>query len=77
MPGPATPGWSVDVAGFRDQRCAAWWDRFQSEGDSGLVERSRRPHRLAAQKVFADQEAIILGLRRERRLGVKQLRNEL
>jgi transposase InsO family protein len=32
---------------------------------------------LAAQKVFADQEALILSLRRERRLGVKQLRNEL
>lgn len=35
------------------------------------------PHRLAAQKVLADQEALILSLRRERRLGVKQLRNEL
>lgn len=33
--------------------------------------------RLAAQKVFADQEALILLLRRERKLGVKQLRNEL
>ena len=54
-----------------------WWRRFQSEGDAGLIEKSRRPHRFAAQKVFADQEAIILALRRERRLGVKQLRNEL
>lgn len=54
-----------------------WWRRFQSEGEAGLIEKSRRPHRFAAQKVFADQEAIILALRRERRLGVKQLRNEL
>ena len=54
-----------------------WWRRFQSEGEAGLIEKSRRPHRFAAQKVFAEQEAIILALRRERRLGVKQLRNEL
>jgi hypothetical protein len=32
---------------------------------------------VAGQKVFAEQEALILSLRRERRLGVKQLRNEL
>lgn len=54
-----------------------WWRRYQADGEAGLVEHSRRPHRLAAQKVFADQEALILSLRRERRLGVKQLRNEL
>jgi transposase InsO family protein len=54
-----------------------WWRRYQADGEAGLVEHSRRPHRLAAQKVFAAQEALILSLRRERRLGVKQLRNEL
>ena len=54
-----------------------WWRRYQADGETGLVEHSRRPRRLAAQKVFADQEALILSLRRERRLGVKQLRNEL
>src|SRR4051794_5384665 len=54
-----------------------WWRRYQTDGEAGLVEHSRRPHRLAAQKVFADQEALILSLHRERRLRVKQLRNEL
>ena len=54
-----------------------WWRRYQADSEAGLVEHSRRPHRLAAQKVFADQEALILSLHRERRLGVKQLRNEL
>jgi transposase InsO family protein len=54
-----------------------WWRRYQSDGEAGLLEHSRRPHRLAAQKVFADQETLILSLRRDRRLGVKQLRNEL
>jgi transposase-like protein len=54
-----------------------WWRRHQADGEAGLIDRSRRPHRLAAQRVFAAQEALILSLRRERRLGVKQLRNEL
>jgi hypothetical protein len=36
---------------------------------AGLVEHSRRLHYLAAQMVFADQEALILLLRREWRLG--------
>src|SRR5690606_24504801 len=54
-----------------------WWRRYQADGEAGLVDCSRRPHRLAAQKVFSHEEAIILSLRRERRLGVKQLRNEL
>ncbi len=71
-------------AGFVCRRCGIsrptlrkWWRRYQTDGEAGLVERSRRPHRLATQKVFSDQEALILSLRRERRLGVKQLRNEL
>lgn len=54
-----------------------WWQRYQAAGADGLVEVSRRRGRLAAQKVFAAQEALILGLRRDRRLGIKQLRNEL
>jgi transposase-like protein len=31
-----------------------WWRRNQAAGEAGLAEHSRRPHRLAAQKVFAD-----------------------
>ena len=38
---------------------------------------SRRPRRLAKQKVFADQEALVVQLRRSRHLGIKQLRSEL
>ena len=54
-----------------------WWRRYKDNGEAGLVDRSRRPKRFAAQKVFASEEALILSLRRTRRLGVKQLRNEL
>ena len=54
-----------------------WWRSYQADGEAGLVNHCRRLHCLAAQKVFADQEVLILSLRRERRLGVKQLRNGL
>ena len=54
-----------------------WWRRYQVEGVAGLEARSHRPHRSPNRKVFADEEALILGLRRERKLGIKMLRNEL
>jgi hypothetical protein len=57
----------TDDAGLVCRRCGIsrptlrkWWRRFQVDGEAGLVEHSRRPHRLAAQKVFADQETLIL-----------------
>lgn len=51
--------------------------RYAAEGEAGLRERSRRPHCSAVLKVDNVQEARILELRRERRLGAKRLRNEL
>lgn len=54
-----------------------WLRRYEQEGEAGLRARSRRPHRSPALKVGETQEALILGLRRERRLGVKRLRHEL
>jgi hypothetical protein len=53
-----------------------WWRRYQAKGIVGLEERSRRPHRSASRKIFAEQEASIPELRRARQLGIKQLRNE-
>jgi transposase InsO family protein len=54
-----------------------WWRRYQAQGEAGLETRSHRPRRSPNRKVFADEEALILRLRRERRLGIKMLRNEL
>ena len=54
-----------------------WWRRYRAEGEAGLEARSHRPHRSPNRKVFAEQEALILRLRRERRLGIEMLRNEL
>jgi transposase InsO family protein len=43
-----------------------WWRRYQTDGVAGLKDESRRPRRLAKQKVFTDQEALVLDLRRSR-----------
>lgn len=54
-----------------------WLRRFETEGASGLRARSRRPHRSPRAKVGPEETALILELRRTRRLGVKRLRHEL
>src|SRR4028118_1650671 len=54
-----------------------WWRRYRAEGMTGLETRSHRPHRSPGRKVFAEEEALILRLRRERKLEIKMLRNEL
>src|SRR3712207_5143383 len=54
-----------------------WWRRYRAEGEAGLRDRSRRPHTLPGRKVLAEHEGLILRLRRERKLGIKRLRNEL
>src|SRR3712207_2996100 len=68
----------VSNAGLVCRRCCIarptlrkWWRRYQAEGEAGLEARSHRPHRSPNRKVFADEEALILRLRRERRLGIK------
>ena len=54
-----------------------WWRRYQDRGEAGLATRSSRPHRSPRRKVFDRDEALILELRRARKLGIKRLRNEL
>lgn len=54
-----------------------WLRRYQVNGEGGLIDLSRRPRRLARQKVSAEHEAVVLLLRKERSLGVKQQRSEL
>jgi transposase InsO family protein len=50
---------------------------LDASGVQGLEARSHRPHTSPNRKVFAEQEPLILRLRRERKLGIKMLRNEL
>ncbi len=89
MEAKARLGWirlyqQVGDAGIVCRRCGIsrptprkWWRRYQAEGEAGLVSRSPRPHRSPRRKVFAREEALILDLRRTRKLGIKRLRNAL
>jgi transposase InsO family protein len=54
-----------------------WLKRYQALGIEGLQERSRRPKTSPSQKIFVEQEALILRLRRERSLGHRRLASEL
>ncbi|TCK27646.1 IS481 family transposase [Pseudonocardia endophytica] len=45
-----------------------WWGRYRREGPAGLADRSSRPHRVPA-RTSAPLETLIVGLRRERKLG--------
>ena len=54
-----------------------WLKRYAEHGIDGLAEQSRRPHHSPNRKVDVDQEAIILAMRRDRKLGVRRLQHEL
>ena len=62
----------VGDAGLVCRRCGIsrptlrkWWRRYQAEGEAGLGARSHRPHRSPGRKVLAEQEELILRLRRD------------
>ncbi len=54
-----------------------WVKRYAALGVEGLQEQSWRPKTNPSKKVFAEQEALILKLRRERSLGHRRLASEL
>ncbi len=54
-----------------------WVERFRTLGPAGLQERPRTPARSPNRKIHAAEEALILRLRRDRRLGLHRLRREL
>lgn len=71
-------------AGLTCRRCGVsrptlrkWWRRYQAAGVAGLDDMSRRPRTSPGRRVHAVEEQHILEMRRERRLGIKRLRNEL
>lgn len=45
-----------------------WWNRYQTEGEAGLFDRSSRPH-TSPNQTPSEVEVRILELRRERKLG--------
>ncbi len=54
-----------------------WVQRYQAQGEAGLVSRSRRPKTSTRRTVFEQEEAWILELRRERNLGARRIQQEL
>lgn len=54
-----------------------WCRRYQSEGENGLQNRSRRPHQIPSPKVTDNHETLILEFRRKRNLGVRCIQSEL
>ncbi len=63
--------------GISQKTLPKWRQRYQAEGFQGLRSRSRRPRRLRSLQLTPEQEALILQLRRTRRLGPKGLQREL
>lgn len=70
--------------GFVYRRCGVsrptlrkWWRRYESEGEKGLHDHSRRPHRIAKPKVTDHYEKVILDLREKRNLGARRIQSEL
>ena len=63
--------------GISKKTLRKWCRRYEAQGEEGLRSQSRRPHKLPPSKVTSEHEALILELRRTRRLGPKGLQREL
>jgi transposase len=75
---------SIKNAGTVCRRCGIsrptlrkWPKRYANEDISGLEDLSRRRKNILQKKVFEDQEKLIIGLRLNRRLGVRRIQSEL
>ena len=69
-------GWTAravaEAAGVSVATVYVWWRRFRREGESGLHDRSCRPH-CSPRRVPLELEAKVLQLRRELKLGPHDL----
>jgi transposase len=54
-----------------------WHRRYEAEGEAGLQDRRRRPHRLRPSNIDDALRERILHLRRDRNLGPKRIQAEL
>ena len=70
--------------GLTCQRCGIarltlrkWLKRYQDLGLAGLKGESRAPYHSPKQKIFHNQEELILKLRKQNNLGARRIQNEL
>jgi len=54
------------------QTASKWWNRYQCDGEAGLVDRRSTPHRSPA-RISLRRERRIIGLRVSRRWGPEQI----
>ena len=75
-----TQGWTVEATADRFQVDAKtvrkWRDRFVAEGDTGLLDRSSRPHR-SPNRTPRHRRRQVIRLRRKRRWGADHIGHEL
>lgn len=71
-------------AGYVCRRCGIsrptlrkWFKRYKKDGESGLIDRSRKPHFSPNQKIADNHIKWVLGLREERNLGARRIQTEL
>lgn len=73
-------GWTIEATAERFQVDAKtvrkWRDRFLEEGETGLVDRSSRPHR-SPNKTPRKTERKVLSLRRKRRWGADRIGHQV
>jgi transposase len=66
------PATAAEASGVSRATAYKWLRRFRHEGRAGLLDRSSRPHR-SPRRISAMQEATLLALRRQRKLGPHRL----
>ena len=71
-------------AGYVCRRCGIsrptlrkWHRRFKELGLDGLQDKSKRPRNSPNLKITPDIEAVILDIRKKRKLGARRIQNEL
>jgi transposase InsO family protein len=73
-------GWSVEATAERFQVDAKtvrkWRDRFEAEGEAGLLDRSSRPHRSPARTAMP-RHRLVVELRAQRRWGADRIGHEV
>jgi transposase-like protein len=70
--------------GVTCQRCGIsrptlrkWLQKYGEFNLAGLAGKSRRPHNAPNQKIFEEQEQLVLLVRHENNLGARRIQNEL
>lgn len=76
MSEPEPRGWRLRC-GISRPTLRKWWRLYRNEGEGGLRDHCRGSRQSLARQIGQAEEERIISLRRTRKQGIKQLRNEL